>query len=326
MPAHRTVVFAIVALAVDQHVAVAVPAEGALVEDELIPADGGSHGTGIDLGHASDRMRSRRQSLVFHIGHPDGDTLLVVARSIGGIPAQAGHRGGGHTGLGQLSGEEEVLSNAVVVEGVEGEVGSSGSTLTDLNLKRSGSSATTGSAQASVVVGSHGAAFTVEVLSVEGHLAIFGSRINPSADDYVVINRELVDGILTFRNLGEGQSVVVVKHGRRDLRRNAFVGVTSINGAEVVSHLNHIGAFRSIELNHDGPDVSGAVAFGDGHELTLDDTGVGSVDIHNQLNAVGIHLEGQFFAFNTEHTVAGREVQNVDSVDRTFAVHGEVEG
>ena len=144
-----------------------------------------------------------------------------------------------------------------------------------------------------------------------------------------MVNRELVDGILTFRNLGEGQGVVVVKFGRRDLRRNAFVGETGIDGAKVIGLFPNIRDLGSVELDHDGPDVGGTVAFGDGHELTLDDTSVSLLTIasHHQLNiGVGSHLERQILTSDTEHTVAGREVQNGHSVVEGVAIHGEVEG
>ena len=73
--------------------------------------------------------------------------------------------------------------------------------------------------------------------------------------------------------------------------------------------------------------MSGAVAFGDGNELTLDNARVSSagVDAQHKLDVVsGSHLERQFLAFNSEHAIAGREVQNVDSVGEAFGVHSEV--
>ena len=138
--------------------------------------------------------------------------MLVVTSGVGGIPAEARHRGGGHTGLGKLSGEEEVLGNAVVVEGVEGEVRRSSSTFTDLGLKRSTGSATAASTaqRTIVVVGGHGAAFAFEAFAIEGHLTVF-TEGNLSVQHHVVFKHQLVDGIVAFRNFGEGQRVVVVQ-------------------------------------------------------------------------------------------------------------------
>ena len=327
LPIHGAVPSAIVALAENQHVTVAVPREGALVEDELVPADGGSHGTGIDLGHASDNVRGRRQSLVVNIGHPNGDALLGIARSIGGIPAEAGHRGGGHTGLGQLSGEIEVLGNAIIIQGVEGEVARGRGTFTNLNLKRSTGSTAASTVKASVVVGSHGAAFTVEALSIESHLAVRGILINMGVDDHVGSHRELVDGIHAFRNLGERQGVVVVQHGRSDGRRHTLIAEAIGNSTEVVSRFNHIRDGRVVHFDHERPNVSGAVAFGDGNELTLDDTSLGSVGTHDEVDIRGsAHNEGKFLTFDAEQTIARGEIENGHRVLTAFSVHREVEG
>ena len=327
LPADRTLPATVQSLANDQHVAVAVPSEVAGIEHELVPfASHGQHvGAGIDEGHTSGGVRGGGQFAVAHIGHPNADAIL--GRGAGGrthIPAQARHRGGGHTSLGQLGSEEEVLTNGVVPQGVEGEIGRGGgrSLVTNHGFEAATGGTAAIGAGASVVVIGHGAAFAFKALTIESHLAVF-TLSDAGVQHDVLVKHEFVDGIVAFRNLGERQGVVIVKLHVVSRLRHFHKGEGS---GLFASQFPNIRDFGSVKLNHDRPDVGGTVTFGDGHELTLDDTGVGSVDIHNQLNAVRIHLEGQFFAFNAEHTVTGREVQNIDGVGGAFAVHGECEG
>ena len=103
---------AAVALANDQHIAVTVPSEAALVEHKLVPAFSGNRiGAVVNEGHASGGVRGSRQSGVAHVGHPDLDVGLGLgAGSRHHIPAQARHRGGGHASALQFGSEEEVFS------------------------------------------------------------------------------------------------------------------------------------------------------------------------------------------------------------------------
>ena len=217
---------AVVTLAEDHHIAVTVPCEATFVEDELDPTrrSGLVQGARIHLGHARSQRRSGRNLGVGHIGHPNGDVLLVLADAVGCIPAQTRERSSRHASLFKLGGSEELGSDAIVIQGVEGEVTRGAGAFTNLSLKRSTGSATASGSKASVVVGGHGAAFAVEVLGIEGNLSVLEKILciitHKSADDGIVLNRELVDTILAFRNLGERQGVVVVKHGGRNLGRS----------------------------------------------------------------------------------------------------------
>ncbi|KWW28158.1 MAG: hypothetical protein F083_2890, partial [bacterium F083] len=215
LPAHATFPIAVKSLANDQHVAVAVPSEVAGIELELIPlASHGQHvGAGIDEGHTSGGVRGSGQFAVAHVGHPNADAIL--GRGAGGrthIPAQARHRGGGHTGLGQLGSEEEVLTDGVVPQGVEGEVGRSGgrSLVANHGFEAAAGGTAAIGAGASVVVIGHGTAFAFKAVTIESHLAVFTSS-DAGVQHDVVFKHEFVDGIVAFRNLGERQGVVVVK-------------------------------------------------------------------------------------------------------------------
>ncbi len=77
--------------------------------------------------------------------------------------------------------------------------------------------------------------------------------------------------------------------------------------------------------------MSGAVAFGDGHKLTLDNAGFDSIKLGVSANGqvdiiIASHLERQFLATDFEQANAGSEVEEVDRVGRAFAVHNELEG
>ena len=109
----------VVALHEDEDVAAAIPSELVFVEHELVPASGRGHASGINLGHASGSGRGGRHLVVGHVGHPDGEALLVVAVLVGGIPADARHRGGRDTSGGQFVGLVEHRADAVFIQGVE---------------------------------------------------------------------------------------------------------------------------------------------------------------------------------------------------------------
>ena len=209
---------------------------------------------------------------------------------------------------------------------MEGEVGRSAGAITNLGLKRSTGSAAATDGGTNIVVGGHGAAFAFKTFTIDGHLAIVANG-NFGVQDHVVVEREFVNGIVAFRNLGEGQRVVVVQHGRRNLRRNATIGEVVGNSAEVVSLLPHIRDGGVVHLNHEGPDVGCAIAFGDGHKLALDEAGKCGVGGHAQFDViVANHLEGQFLTFNAEQAIARGEIKNGHRVGRAIAVHGESEG
>ena len=98
-PFHRiTAPFAVVAVEENEHVANPVPGESALVEHNFVPAYSGRHVTCVNEGHVGGDMRNRVQFPVGHVGHPDAEAMLGIARSVVAIPTQARHRGGGHTG------------------------------------------------------------------------------------------------------------------------------------------------------------------------------------------------------------------------------------
>ena len=98
-------------------------------------------------------------------------------------------------------------------------------------------------------------------------------------------------------------------------------------GGFFASQFPHIRGLGSIKLDHDGPDVSGAGAFGDGHKLTLDDASHSAISAHEEVNIVfGTHLERQFLTSNAEHAIAGGEVEDVNRVGRAIAVHNELKG
>ena len=73
--------------------------------------------------------------------------------------------------------------------------------------------------------------------------------------------------------------------------------------------------------------MSGTVALGDGHKLTLNQTSLGAVDAHRHGNIVSAsHLEGQFFlGGNSEEAIGRSEIENGHSVRTAVGVHGEVE-
>ena len=192
----------------------AVPSEGAFVELELVPALHGGHGARVDEGHASGDMRGSGQFGFAHVGHPDAEALLLVARGVGGIPAQARHRGGGGTSLFKLGRVEQSLGNAVVVEGVEGEVAHRArhGAVAHLGLERLTRGATAHLRAVVVVIGGRAGQTLVlitEVL-VEGNLAVLTVQ-HGGAQQNIVLKRQLVNGIVAFRNLRERQRVVVVK-------------------------------------------------------------------------------------------------------------------
>ena len=206
------------------------------------------------------------------------------------------------------------------------EIGRSGGTFTNLSLKRSTTASTSTTFSMVVIVG-HGTALAMEVLGIKGHLAVLGILINRSVDNHVVLNRELVDSVHTFRNLRERQGVVIVQFGRSNLRRNARIAVTGINGAKVVGFLPNIGNLGSVELNRDRPDVSGTITFGNGYELTLNQTRFSTIGRQYKVNiVVASYKERQVFTADTEHAIIRREVENVDNINSASRVHGEVEG
>ena len=248
--------------------------------------------------------------------------MLIVTIFIGGIPAQAGHRGRGHTCFLKLGGEEEVLGDAVIIQGVEGEVTKRAGAFTNLGLERSSGSATFVHAKAGVIIVSHGAAFAFEAFSIKGHLAVL--TVGDFGIQHLVgCEHKLVHCIVAFRNFRERQGVVVVKHGIVGRGRNLHEGERRGFGA---GHLPYIRNLGSVELYRHGPDVGGTVAFGDGNELTLDDTCLCAVAHQGQIHViVADHLEGQLLAFNSEQAVARREVEHVHRVGAAFGVHREVE-
>ena len=183
-------------------------------------------------------------------------------------------------------------------------------------------SGTTTNGGTNIVVVGHGAAFAVEVLSVEGHLAI-GTGGNGGIQHHVIVEHEFVDGIVAFRNFGEGQRVVVVQ-GRVVSRGGPFH--KREGRGLLASEFPNVRSDGLVQLDHERPHVGCAVAFGDGNKLTLDDTGLGAIGAHDQINVVVVsHLERQFLTFNSEQAIARGEVEDGHRVDRTFAKHREVE-
>ena len=190
-----------------------------------------------------------------------------------------------------------------------------------------------GARQAGVVVGGHGAGFAVEVLGVEGHFAVGVGLVNVGADDHVAFHGELVNGVVAFRNFGEGQGVVVVKHGGSDFRRNTGVGVAVGDGAEVVGFLNHVRNLGRVDGEAQGPNLGEAAAFVDGHELVLvvASFGIGgSLHLDGEVDVLGAvagHGEGQLGASGHAQSVGvRREVEHAHGEGlRVVVVHLEAE-
>ena len=263
-------------------------------------------------------MGGRRQFGVSHVGHPDADALLVVTILIGGIPAQAGHRGAGHAGFLKLCGEEEVLGDAVIIQGVEREVAESAGTFTDLGLKRGSSGAA--HLDASVVVGGHRAAFAVEVLGVEGNLTV--STVGHGCADHLVLcEDELVHGVVAFCNLGEGQGVVVVQHGVVGRGGNLHEGERGGFLAGKLPNIRHGGI---VWLGHDVPDAGRAAFTVQGHHLPGSVGGSAGGKGHFDLLVVG-HVEGHLGLHNSE-VLLRREVDEAHVRGGTVVAQGEAEG
>ena len=295
----------------------AVPSEGALVELELVPANKGSHGTRVDERHVGDDMRGGRQGLILHVRHPDADALLVVAGGVGGIPAQARHRGTGHAGFLKLCGEEEVLGDAVIIQGIEREVTESAGTFTDLGLKRGSSGAT--HLDTRVVVGGHRAAFAVEVLGVEGNLAVI--TIGHSCADHLVLSEdEFVHGVVAFSNLGEGQGVVVMQHGVVGRGGNLHEGE---RGGFLAGKLPNIRNGGIVWLGHNVPDAGRAAFTVQGHHLPGSVGGSAGGKGHFDFLVVG-HVEGHLGLHNRE-VLLRREVDEAHVRGGTVVAQGEAE-
>ena len=117
-----------------------------------------------------------------------------------------------------------------------------------------------------------------------------------------------------------------MQHGGGDAGGNANIAEARSNRAEVVGLLDHVRDGGVVKLNRDGPDVGRTAAFGDGHELARNHAGNGAVGAHREPDTRGgRHLEGQLLAADTEHAVAGSEVQDVHRVGGAVAVHREAE-
>ena len=135
---------------------------------------------------------------------------------------------------------------------------------------------------ASVVVGSHGAALAFKAFLVEGHFAVLAIA-DAGVQHTVLREHELVDGIITFLDFGERQGVVVVQSGIVGCCRHFHEGERGGLGA---SHLPHIRNGGVVDLDHDGPDVGGAIAFGDGHKLTLNHASLCGIGADGKVNTV----------------------------------------
>ena len=233
-------------------------------------------------------------------------------------PAQTCHRSGGYTSLGEFAGEEEVLSKRVVPQRVEGEVSQSIGAITNLCLKASSSRATA-NLRTSVVVGSHRTAFAVEVLGVDGNLAI-SARSDFGIQHLILGKHEFVNGVVAFRNFGEGQGVVVMQSGVVSRSRPFHEGERGGFLAGKLPNIRHGGIVR---FSHDVPNAGRAAGAVDGHHLPSRIGRAASAQSNTHFFVVS-HCERHFGLHNSE-VFLRREVQMGHRDGGTIITQAEAE-
>ena len=303
----------------------------------------------IDEGHVAAEGRHGGSSGIAHVGHPDAHVLHIIIIGAVAEPAQAGHRGGGHTGLGQFAGSVELRAQAIIIKVVHREVtrGAGAGGVADEGLERL-SRRTAANAGALVIVVGHRAAFAVEVLSVEGHLAVFAVG-NLGVQHHVLGKHEFVDSVQTVgdvvRIIRERHVVVVVQSHVVSLSGDLHEGE---RGGFFAGQLPNIGRASVVRLGVDVPNGSRAAITIKGHHLPISVGGGAGGQLHvdvlvaaNGHGEFGSHegeivlrrpvevvdcrggagvadLEGERF-----HPAAVRAGANVDGVDDFFILHSE---
>ena len=170
-----------------------------------------------------------------------------------------------------------------------------------------------------VVVVGHWAAFTVEILSVEGYLAVVAVA-DAGIQHRIGIEDELKHGVVSFLDVGERKRVVVVHAcDRFHIGEGDFVMRSR--------HLDHIRNLRCVELSNDGPDGSRSTCFlVNGHKLTFNNTGFHAIGADAEVNSfVATNLERHFDVFQDEEAILWGEIEVRHCGGSAFAFQLEVE-
>ena len=165
----------------------------------------------------------------------------------------------------------------------------------------------------------HGTSFTVEILGVEGHLAVFAVA-DAGIQHRIGIDDKLKHGVVAFLDVGERKRVVVVHAcDRFHIGEGDFI-VRS-------RHFDDVRNLGSIELNGDGPNGSREACFlVNGHELAVDNAGFHAIGADVEVNGfVATNQERHCHVTQDEDTVLGREIEGRHRGGGAFAFQLEVE-
>ena len=189
-----------------------------------------------------------------------------------------------------------------------------------------------------VVVVGHRACLAVEVDAVEGHLTIEFVTIaisDAGVQHHVVVEGEGHDGIVAFRNLGEGQRVVVMQLvfiGRAipHLGSPHAPRLTSGDVADGIGMFEHIRAVRSVRIGNDLEEVRAALGGVHGEQAVdlfgVFPLGVGvDVEVDSTVKASGSDGEGILCLFGHAEVAVVVEEVDQDHLDVFFTIVVELE-